>query len=47
MNAVDRKRFKDPYPARSIVIVTALANPAYRIEIDAIAIGGKGSATHG
>ena len=47
MNAVYRRRFKDPYPARSTVIVAALANPAYRVEIDAIAMAGKGSATHG
>jgi 2-iminobutanoate/2-iminopropanoate deaminase len=44
MNGVYRRRFKDPYPARSTVIVAALANPAYRVEIDAIAIAGKGSA---
>jgi 2-iminobutanoate/2-iminopropanoate deaminase len=44
MNAVYRKRLKDPYPARSTLIVAALANPAYRIEIDAIAIAGKGPA---
>lgn len=47
MNAVYRRRFKEPYPARSTVIVAALANPAYRVEVDAIAIAGKGSATHG
>jgi len=47
MNAVYRRRFKDPYPARSTVIVAALANPAYRVEIDAIAIAGKGGAAHG
>jgi hypothetical protein len=28
------------------VFVAALANPAYRIETDAIAIAGKGSAPH-
>jgi 2-iminobutanoate/2-iminopropanoate deaminase len=44
MNAVYRMRLKDPYPARSTLIVAALANPAYRIEIDAIAIAGKGPA---
>ena len=44
MNAVYRKRLKDPYPARSTVIVAALANPAYRVEIDAIAIAGQGAA---
>jgi 2-iminobutanoate/2-iminopropanoate deaminase len=44
MNAVYRKRLKDPYPARSTLIVAALANPAYRVEIDAIAIAGKGPA---
>ena len=44
MNSVYRRRLKDPYPARSTVIVAALANPAYRVEIDAIAIAGKGAA---
>jgi 2-iminobutanoate/2-iminopropanoate deaminase len=44
MNAVYRRRLTDPYPARSTLIVAALANPAYRIEIDAIAIAGKGPA---
>ena len=44
MNAVYRMRLKDPYPARSTLIVAALANPAYRIEIDAIAIAGRGPA---
>jgi 2-iminobutanoate/2-iminopropanoate deaminase len=47
MNGVYRRRFNEPYPARSTVIVAALANPTYRIEIDAIAIAGKGGATHG
>jgi 2-iminobutanoate/2-iminopropanoate deaminase len=47
MNSAYRKRFKDPDPARSTLIAAALANPAYRIEIDAIAIAGKGSATYG
>jgi 2-iminobutanoate/2-iminopropanoate deaminase len=47
MNAVYRRFFRDPYPARSTVIVAALANPASRVEIDAIAIAGKGSGTHG
>jgi 2-iminobutanoate/2-iminopropanoate deaminase len=42
MNTVYRRRLKEPYPARSTVIVAALANPAYRIEIDAIAIAGEG-----
>jgi len=45
MNTVYRRRLKEPYPARSTLIVAALANPAYRIEVDAIAIAGKGSAT--
>jgi 2-iminobutanoate/2-iminopropanoate deaminase len=44
MNAGSRRRLKDPYPARSTLIVAALANPAYRIEIDAIAIAGRGPA---
>ena len=44
MNSVYRRRLKEPYPARSTVIVAALANPAYRVEIDAIAIAGKGAA---
>jgi 2-iminobutanoate/2-iminopropanoate deaminase len=44
MNAVYRRRLKDPYPARSTLIVAALANPAYRVELDAIAIAGKGPA---
>jgi 2-iminobutanoate/2-iminopropanoate deaminase len=44
MNAVYRKRLKEPYPARSTLIVAALANTAYRVEIDAIAIAGKGPA---
>jgi 2-iminobutanoate/2-iminopropanoate deaminase len=46
MNAVYRLRLKDPYPARSTIIVAALANPAYRIEVDAIAVAGKGTASH-
>jgi 2-iminobutanoate/2-iminopropanoate deaminase len=46
MNAVYRRRLMDPYPARSTIIVAALANPAYRIEVDAIAIAGKGTASH-
>lgn len=45
MNSVYRRRLKDPYPARSTLIVAALANPAYRVELDAIAIVGKGPAT--
>jgi 2-iminobutanoate/2-iminopropanoate deaminase len=45
MNAVYRRRLKEPYPARSTVIVAALANPSYRIELDAIAVLGKGPAT--
>jgi enamine deaminase RidA (YjgF/YER057c/UK114 family) len=47
MNAVYRRRLKDPYPARSTITVAALANPAYRIEVDDIAIAGKGTAPHG
>jgi 2-iminobutanoate/2-iminopropanoate deaminase len=46
MNSVYRRRFKEPYPARSTLIVAGLANPAYRIEVDAIAIAGKGGASH-
>jgi 2-iminobutanoate/2-iminopropanoate deaminase len=44
MNSVYRRRLKEPYPARSTLIVAALANPAYRVEIDAIAIAGRGAA---
>jgi 2-iminobutanoate/2-iminopropanoate deaminase len=44
MNSVYRSRLKAPYPARSTVIVAALANPSYRVEIDAIAIAGAGPA---
>ena len=47
MNSIYRRRLKEPYPARSTIIVAALANPAYRVEIDAIAIAGKGGASHG
>jgi len=38
MNQVYRRYFKEPYPARSTLIVAGLANPAYRIEIDIIAV---------
>jgi 2-iminobutanoate/2-iminopropanoate deaminase len=45
MNVDYRRRLKDPYPARTTIIVAALANPAHRIELDAIAVVGKGSAS--
>jgi enamine deaminase RidA (YjgF/YER057c/UK114 family) len=45
MNAVYRRRLKDPSFARPTIIVAALANPAYRIEVDAIAVAGKGIAS--
>ncbi len=45
MNKVYAQRFKEPRPARSAYIVSGMANPAYRVEIDAVAIHGKGPAT--
>ena len=43
MNQVYRRRFNEPYPARSCLIVAGLARPEFRIEIDVIASasGGK------
>lgn len=45
MNRVYVRRFKEPRPARAAYIVAGLANPAYRVEIDAIAVAGTGPAT--
>ena len=44
MNKAYTERFKEPRPARAAYIVAGLANPAYRVEIDAIAVAGKGPA---
>jgi 2-iminobutanoate/2-iminopropanoate deaminase len=44
MNKVYVHRFKEPRPARAAYIVAGLANSAYRIELDAIAIAGSGPA---
>ncbi len=37
-NAVYQRKFKAPFPARSVIIVAALADPTFLIEIDAIAV---------
>lgn len=38
MNEVYRSVFREPFPARSTVEVRALAHPAFRVEIEAIAV---------
>ena len=42
LNSVYRRRFAEPFPARATVIVAGLVNPAYRIVVDGVAIGGIG-----
>ena len=37
MNAVYRHHFSEPYPARSTIVVAALARPGLLVEIEAIA----------
>ena len=38
VGAVRRDTFGDPPPANTLVVVTSLADPAFRVEIEAIAL---------
>jgi 2-iminobutanoate/2-iminopropanoate deaminase len=38
MNRVYREYFQEPLPARSTIEVSALANPEYRVEIEAVVL---------
>jgi 2-iminobutanoate/2-iminopropanoate deaminase len=47
MNKIYAARFAAPYPARSTVVVAALALPELKFEIEAIAIRRPGTADNG
>lgn len=38
VGAVRRERFADPPPANSLLVVASLADPAFRVEIEAVAV---------
>jgi 2-iminobutanoate/2-iminopropanoate deaminase len=41
MNSVYARHFRQPYPARTTLIVKALANPRFLAELDVVAVANK------